>query len=192
MEVLLGKGIWGKWWYVMINHRNPSDSWVHPIFWTTLYHACAFRCAGTARADHIRNDWHALLEAMRLEKKSYLMRIGPQDSFHVFQVLLQQVLLCKGVHRCTGRVGSAGPLHQWLPQSCSGRLRADRDGRDGRRFMAVVFWWPHEASTKRHQDRTKVYNVRFEKRPGEGRAMVVAVRPISAGEAGRQSTENPW
>ena len=44
----------------------------------------------------------------------------------------------------------------------------------------------------RHQDRTKVYNVRFEKRPGEGRAMVVAVRPISAGEAGRQSTENPW
>lgn len=31
---------------------------------------------------------------------------------------------------------------------------------------------------------TEVYNVGFEKRPGEGRAMVVALRPISAGEAG--------
>ena len=28
---------------------------------------------------------------MRLENKSYLMRIGPQDSFHVLQVLFHPV-----------------------------------------------------------------------------------------------------
>lgn len=67
-------------------------------------------------------------EAMRLENKSYLMRIGPQEYIDAREEL--EVLACF-INDCRNPA---------------------------------------------------VYNVRFEKRPGEGRAMVVAVRPISAGE----------
>eukprot|EP00435_Cladocopium_sp_Y103_P020313 s1327_g4.t4 len=67
-------------------------------------------------------------EAMRLENKSYLMRIGPQEYIDAREEL---EVLARFINDCRNPA---------------------------------------------------VYNVRFEKRPGEGRAMVVAVRPISAGE----------
>lgn len=69
-----------------------------------------------------------LESAMRLENKSYLMRIGPQEYIDAREEL---EVLARFINDCRNPA---------------------------------------------------VYNVRFEKRPGEGRAMVVAVRPISAGE----------
>lgn len=68
-------------------------------------------------------------EAMRLEDKSYLMRLGPEDYV------------------------------------------------DAREDVSVLARFINDCCL------AAVYNVVFEKRPGEGRALVVATRPICAGEA---------
>ncbi|CAJ1372424.1 unnamed protein product [Effrenium voratum] len=67
-------------------------------------------------------------EAMRLEDKSYLMRVGPQEYI------------------------------------------------DAREDIEVLARFINDCRNP------AVHNVRFEKRPGEGRALVVAARPIRAGE----------
>ncbi|CAE7367114.1 FP1 [Symbiodinium sp. CCMP2592] len=67
-------------------------------------------------------------EAMRLEDKSYLMRVGPQEYIDARE---DTSLLARYINDCRNPA---------------------------------------------------VYNVSFEKRPGEGRALVVACRPIAAGE----------
>eukprot|EP00439_Symbiodinium_sp_Y106_P080035 s2086_g18.t2 len=90
-------------------------------------------------------------EAMRLEDKSYLMRVG--------WFLLMDY-------------GNINGLGVW-------RLRhhaCREEYIDAREDTSLIARYINDCRNP------AVYNVSFEKRPGEGRALVVACRPISAGE----------